>query len=200
MTSINSFAREIERKKYTSYSSQRRPRFQSTQQDRFTEKYRKNRQILANPIFLIDAKGEKIGKMPTEKALTMAQEIGLDLVEVAPNADPPVCKIIDWAKFKYEQQKKLREQKKKTKMKKDKGMRFPATIDIGDKKHKLKRVQEFLQKGHRVTIDVYVKGRMPFEKAEELMSELMGKLSDKYKATEEKPEKTRNRLSITFLP
>ena len=108
---------------------------------------------------------------------------------------------MSYSKFKYEQNRKARDMKKKTKQKKDKGMRFPATIDIGDKNHKLKRVREFLDKGHKVKIAVYVKGRLPFEKAVVLMDEIRELLTnEEYKTLEDRPSRQGRGLNITFLP
>jgi translation initiation factor IF-3 len=151
-------------------------------------------------VFLINEDGEKVGEVSTQEALARANELELDLVEVAPNAKPPVCKILLWSKFKYEQEKKAKEMKKKGKQKKDKSMQFPATADVGDKEHKMKRVAEFLEKGHRVKVLVFIKGRLPFEKAETLMKELVAHFGEEYKTLEDRPMRQGRSLIVTFLP
>lgn len=130
------------------------------------------------PTVTVVVDGEMLGEMPTEKALQMAQEKGLDLVEVAPNQKPPVCKIMSWSKFKYEEKKKLRKAKVKGKAKEMKEMRFPIFIDKGDLDHKLKRVREFLGKGHKVRLTVFFKGRSTPELGGELVKRILTELEE----------------------
>ena len=100
-----------------------------------------------------------LGEMPTATALGLAKEKELDLVEVAPNQKPPVCKIMSYSKFKYEEKKKARKGKVKGKTKDLKEMRFAPHIGDGDLQHKLNRTKEFLEKGHKVKITIFFKGR-----------------------------------------
>ena len=97
--------------------------------------------------------------MPTFKALALAQEKGLDLVEVAPTAVPPVCRILDYGQYKYELQKREREQKKKQKSQTFKEVRLAVKIDVHDLKTKARRAAEFLDKGDRVKVTVRFRGR-----------------------------------------
>ena len=97
--------------------------------------------------------------MPTSEALALAQEKGLDLVEVAPTAVPPVCRILDYGQYKYELQKREREQKKKQKSQTFKEVRLAVKIDVHDLKTKARRAAEFLDKGDRVKVTVRFRGR-----------------------------------------
>ena len=97
--------------------------------------------------------------MPTAEALALAQEKGLDLVEVAPTAVPPVCRILDYGQYKYELQKREREQKKKQKSQSFKEVRLAVKIDVHDLKTKARRAAEFLDKGDRVKVTVRFRGR-----------------------------------------
>jgi translation initiation factor IF-3 len=108
---------------------------------------------------VIDDEGQQLGVMPTAKAYALAQEKGLDLVEVAPTAVPPVCRILDYGQYKYELQKREREQKKKQKSQTFKEVRLAVKIDVHDLKTKARRAAEFLDKGDRVKVTVRFRGR-----------------------------------------
>jgi translation initiation factor IF-3 len=108
---------------------------------------------------VIDDEGQQLGVMPTAKALALAQEKGLDLVEVAPTAVPPVCRILDYGQYKYELQKREREQKKKQKSQTFKEVRLAVKIDVHDLKTKARRAAEFLDHGDRVKVTVRFRGR-----------------------------------------
>ncbi|MBO5236398.1 MAG: translation initiation factor IF-3, partial [Spirochaetaceae bacterium] len=103
-----------------------------------------NEQIRIREVRLIDAEGEQKGIVPTIEALKLAKEQELDLVEVAPQANPPVCKILDYGKYRFEQEKKLRDSKKNQKLLKLKEIRMQPKIGSGDLDFKSKHVQEFL--------------------------------------------------------
>src|ERR687891_805629 len=115
--------------------------------------------IRIREVRVIDDQGEQLGVMPTFKALALAQERGLDLVEVAPTAVPPVCRILDYGQYKYELQKREREQKKKQKSQTFKEVRLAVKIDVHDLQTKARRAAEFLVKGDRVKITVRFRGR-----------------------------------------
>jgi translation initiation factor IF-3 len=108
---------------------------------------------------VIGPEGEQLGIFPKEIALRKTEEYGLDLVEVAPDANPPVCRIMDFAKYRYEQAKKEREAKKHQKHSQIKEMRISPRIDRHDYAVKLKHVQEFLKKGHKVKVRLFFRGR-----------------------------------------
>ena len=113
----------------------------------------------APKVRLIGAEGDQVGIVTREKALGMAQEADLDLVEVAPNADPPVCKIMDYGKFKYQESLRAKEARKKQGHQQVKEMRFGPKIGIHDYVTKKNRILEFLDEGHRVKVSVRFKGR-----------------------------------------
>ena len=115
--------------------------------------------IRVREVRIIDDQGEQLGVMPTFEALALAQEKGLDLVEVAPTAVPPVCRILDYGQYKYELQKREREQKKKQKSQTFKEVRLAVKIDVHDLKTKARRAAEFLDKGDRVKVTVRFRGR-----------------------------------------
>ena len=120
---------------------------------------RVNEQIRVREIRLIDDEGEQKGIVPTIEALRMAKERDLDLVEVSPNANPPVCKILDFGKYRFEQEKKLRDSKKNQKVLKIKEIRMQPKIGSGDLDTKAKHVQEFLNEGDKVKVTIRFRGR-----------------------------------------
>ena len=120
---------------------------------------RVNERIFAKTVRLIGPEGEQLGVFPRELALKKAQEYDLDLVEVAPQAAPPVCRVADFAKFRYEQEKRERESKKHQKQAQLKEMRISPRIDIHDYDVKLKHIKEFLEKGHKVRVRMMFIGR-----------------------------------------
>ena len=120
---------------------------------------RVNEQIRVREIRLIDENGEQKGIVPTIEALRMAQDRDLDLIEVSPNANPPVCKILDFGKYRFEQEKKLRDSKKNQKVLKLKEIRMQPKIGSGDLDTKSKHVQEFLNEGDKVKVTIRFRGR-----------------------------------------
>lgn len=121
--------------------------------------YRLNHYIQADQVRVVDEKGKQIGVMLLGEALKQAREKGLDLVEVAPKAQPPVCKIIDFKKFKYLESKRAKEERKKTKKVEIKEIRLTPFMADGDFGYRMKRASEFLKEGHRVKLVVSFKGR-----------------------------------------
>ncbi len=120
---------------------------------------RVNEQIRVREVRLIDDEGNQQGIVPTLEALRMAKERELDLVEVSPNANPPVCKILDFGKYRFEQEKKLRDSKKNQKVLKLKEIRMQPKIGSGDLDTKAKHVQEFLNEGDKVKVTIRFRGR-----------------------------------------
>jgi translation initiation factor IF-3 len=115
--------------------------------------------IRVREVRVIDDEGQQLGVLQTADALALAQERGLDLVEVAPTAVPPVCKILDYGQYKYEIQKRERETKKKQKSQTFKEIRFRVKIDTHDLATKTRRASEFLDDGDRVKVTVQFRGR-----------------------------------------
>ncbi|WPX98094.1 translation initiation factor IF-3 [Candidatus Fokinia crypta] len=118
-----------------------------------------NEQITAPIVAVVGADGALLGKFDLTKALKMAQNAGMDLVEISPNMQPPVCKIIDFGKYKYAQQKKLQETKKKQKFIEVKEIKFRPNIAKGDYDVKLNNAIRFLQDSHKVKVILEFKGR-----------------------------------------
>ncbi|MBV8465299.1 MAG: translation initiation factor IF-3 [Burkholderiales bacterium] len=120
---------------------------------------RVNTEIDSRTIRLIDADGEMVGVVSLREGLDMAAEVGLDLVEVSPNADPPVCKILDFGKFKYEAQKKKNEARKKQKVIEVKEVKLRPNIDDNDYDVKMRAMRKFLGEGDKVKITLRFRGR-----------------------------------------
>ena len=108
---------------------------------------------------LIDENGENHGIVPISEALAMAQDAGLDLLELSPNADPPVCKILDHGKFKYEEQKRKNEARKKQKTIEVKEIKFRPNIDDHDYGVKMRSMVKFLEEGDKVKVTLRFRGR-----------------------------------------
>jgi len=120
---------------------------------------RVNREIEARSIRLVGADGEMIGVVSLREGLVMAEEAGLDLVEVSPNADPPVCKILDFGKFKYESQKRKAEARKKQKVIEIKEIKLRPNIDDNDYNIKMRSMVKFLEEGDKVKVTLRFRGR-----------------------------------------
>ena len=118
-----------------------------------------NRQIRISPIRVIDVEGEQVGIIPVEQALAMAEEQGLDLVEVAPMARPPVCRIMDYGKFKYEEQRKAREARKKQQHVQIKEVKMRPGIEDHDFDFKTRHARRFLEEGNKVKLTMMFRGR-----------------------------------------
>ena len=118
-----------------------------------------NEAIRAREVQLISDTGENLGVVGRFDALAKAQEVGLDLVEISPNANPPVCKILDYGKFKYEQQKKAAEQKKKQKVIEIKEIKMRPNIDDHDYDVKIRAMKRFFEEGDKVKVTLRFRGR-----------------------------------------
>ena len=118
-----------------------------------------NHRINHPEVQVIDSSGENLGVMNTNRAIDMAKEEGLDLIEIAPNASPPVCKIIDIGKYKYEAQKKANKAKKKQKKIELKEIKLRPVTEVHDYNFKLKNALKFLSKGDKVKFTIRFKGR-----------------------------------------
>src|SRR5687767_3628596 len=123
------------------------------------EEHRVNFRIEAREVRLIDAQGNMIGVVPTREALARAEEAGLDLVEIAPTAAPPVCKILDYGKFKYEAQKRANEARKKQKIIEVKEIKMRPNIDDNDYDVKMRSARRFLEEGDKVKVTMRFRGR-----------------------------------------
>jgi translation initiation factor IF-3 len=118
-----------------------------------------NRQIRISPVRVIGDDGEQLGIMPVEEALEAAEAQGLDLVEVAPNSRPPVVRIMDYGKYKYEQSRKARQAKKKQHTTQVKEVKFRPGIEAHDLEFKLRHARRFLEEGNKVKTTMMFRGR-----------------------------------------
>ncbi len=108
---------------------------------------------------MVDADGEMVGVISVKEGIELAAEVGLDLVEVSPNADPPVCKILDYGKYKYEEQKRRNEARKKQKVIDVKEIKMRPNIDVHDYDVKMRSVRRFLDDGDKVKVTIRFRGR-----------------------------------------
>jgi translation initiation factor IF-3 len=120
---------------------------------------RVNEEIRVPQVRLIDQDGEMLGVMSARDAIQRAYSVGLDLLEISPNADPPVCKILDFGKFKYEQQKKKNEAKKRQKVIEIKEIKVRPNIDENDYQVKLRAMKSFIEEGDKVKVTLRFRGR-----------------------------------------
>jgi translation initiation factor IF-3 len=118
-----------------------------------------NEDISVLRVRLVDERGGMVGVVGRNEALTMAAEAGLDLVEIAPGADPPVCKILDYGKYKYEEQKKKNEARKKQKIIEVKEIKLRPSIDIHDYAVKMRSMNKFIEEGDKVKVTMRFRGR-----------------------------------------
>ncbi len=123
------------------------------------DEHRINERIRIPQVRLIDHNGAQVGVVSTSQALQMARDVGLDLVEISPGSSPPVCKILDYGKFKYEKKKKEHEAKKKQVVVKVKEIQFRPRTDDHDLEYKFKNIRTFLEEGDKVKITIMFRGR-----------------------------------------
>jgi translation initiation factor IF-3 len=172
------------------------PRFRKEQQ----QEHRTNNMIRVPEVRLV---GENIepGIFPVAEALKMAQDLGLDLVEISPGAVPPVCRIIDYNKFLYDEKKKKKEMKAKSKTSEVKEVRFTPNTDDHDFEFKSKHAEKFLQDGNKVKAHVQFKGRaiMFKERGELLLLKFADRLKD-VGTLEGMPKMEGKRMLVMFAP
>ncbi len=144
------------------------------------EELRVNKAIRISPIRLIDEAGEQVGIMPTEEARQLAGARGLDLVEVSPHARPPVCRLMDYGKYKYEQARKAREAKKKQHNVQVKELKLRPKIEEHDLEFKLRHARRFLEEGDKVKFTMRFRGREIThpELGERVLVDVQDQLSD----------------------
>lgn len=137
-----------------------------------------NQGIRVPEVFLIDENGGRVGATPTAKALIMAREAGLDLVQVDPKGVPPVAKIMDYGQFKYERDKQAHKQKVQQKKVEIKGIRLSARISKHDFDFRVEQAKKFLERGDKLKVDLVLRGRerQHPEKAEEVINNFVSEL------------------------
>ena len=160
-----------------------------------------NREIRADKVRVISDKGEQIGIMSLREALAKAEEAGLDLIEIAPSARPPVVKIIDYGKFRYHQQKKEKDSKKAQVQIKVKEIKLKPNIDIHDFQTKLKHARDFILKGNKVRITIMFRGRemLHIDLGEKVVQDFCTQLAD-IAAVEAPPKMMGRTISTTLAP
>jgi translation initiation factor IF-3 len=143
----------------------------------------------------------KVDVYPIQQAIKLAQEQNLDLVEISPNADPPVCKIVDYSKFKYEQKKKQKEIKAKTVKVVIKEIRFGPNTDDHDFNFKLKHALEFLKEGAKVKATVFFPGRsIVYKERGEILLLKFAQLLEEFGKVEQMPRLEGKRMSLMVMP
>lgn len=158
-----------------------------------------NEQIRDREVRLIGEDGEQVGVMSAKDAMKLAREAGLDLVKIAPNAKPPVCKIVDYGKYRYELARKEKEAKKKQKVTDVKEIRLSPNIDVNDLNTKANQARKFLAKGDKVKVALRFRGRemAHMGMSKQILDDFFSKLEDV--AVIEKPAKLEGRSMIMFL-
>ena len=146
---------------------------------------------------MIGSDGEQLGIMSRTEALQRASDAGVDLVEISPNADPPVAKIIDWGKYQYQKMKEQQKNRAKSKQSELKQMRFGLKIGSGDLEIKLRKIRSFLAEGHKVRIQIFYRGREMAHKelGYDMINRIIGLLEDDA-VVEQQPQMAGRNLSI----
>ncbi len=175
--------------------SDRRPTISNGNEERV------NDEITANKIRLVDEEGENKGVMPIEEARRIAERENHDLVEVAPEANPPVCRMMDYGKYKYEKQKERKKAKKNAQQTEVKEVRFRTRTEEHDMKTKRKQARRFLENGNIVRITLYFKGReiVYKDKGKEKVREFAEELSDISKVQDELTEEG-HQIQMSLAP
>jgi len=157
--------------------------------------------IRISPVMVVDETGEQLGVLATADALRIAEERGLDLVEVASNARPPVCKIMDYGKFKYEQSKKARKARQASHTVKVKTIQFRPKTDEHDYEFKKKHIVKFLESGNKVKVVMRFRGReiTHMDLALEFLNHLTEELGE-YGTRESAPQREGRQISFVIAP
>jgi len=164
-------------------------------------KFRVNEDIRIRQVRLVDKDGEMVGVVPTDEARAAAREADMDLVEVSPNADPPVCKILDYGKFKYEEKKREHEAKKKQRGGDFKEIRLRPKTDTHDRQIKLDRARRFLREGNRVQVTLLFRGRemQHISRGSEVLNAIAKELEDVAKI-ERYANRDGRRMHMSLMP
>ena len=162
-----------------------------------------NDQIKAREVLVIGPNGEQVGVKPIQDARTLASYAALDLVLISPNANPPVCKVMDYNKFRYEKQKKAKEaiKKQKANMSELKEYRLSPVIDVGDFETKLRNATKYLEKGDRIKLTIRFKGRQMAHT--ELGKEVLERFADRvkdYADIVQKPKLDGRTMTMLLVP
>ncbi|HNP37816.1 MAG TPA: translation initiation factor IF-3 [Woeseiaceae bacterium] len=166
-----------------------------------TKRVRRNEEIDAREVRVIDSDGEQRGVMPLAEAIMVAKGENLDLVEVSPNADPPVCRIMDFGKFLFEQNKKSQAAKRKQKQVHIKEIKFRPGTEDGDYKIKMRKLIEFLEDGDKTKITLRFRGREMAHKelGAQLLARVRGDLEE-YAIVEQMPQMEGRQMVMVMSP
>ncbi len=161
-----------------------------------------NERIQSKTIRLISADGKQVGIVPLHEALNVSREVGLDLVEVAPNSDPPVCRVMDYGKFRYQAQKKAQEARKKSKGGQLKEIKLRPHTEEHDLGFKLKNLKKFLEKKNKVKVTVFFRGReMAFTEAGvEMLNHVAESIEDVGSVEQPPTREAKNRMTMVIVP
>ena len=162
-----------------------------------------NEQIRAKEVMVIGPNGEQVGVKPIGDALTLASYAALDLVLISPNANPPVCKVMDYNKYRYEKQKKQKEalKKQRANMSELKEFRLSPVIDVGDFETKLRNATKYLEKGDRIKLTIRFKGRQMAhtELGKEVLDRFASRVTE-YADIEQKPKLDGRTMTMLLIP
>ena len=166
-----------------------------------TKRVRRNEEIDAQEVRVIDAEGEQAGVMPLPEAIELAKNVSLDLVEVSPNAEPPVCRIMDFGKYLFEQNKKAQSSKRKQKQVHVKEIKFRPGTDEGDYQVKLRKLVQFLENGDKTKVTLRFRGREMAH--QELGANLLARVRDdleEYGTVEQMPQMEGRQMIMVMAP
>ncbi len=160
-----------------------------------------NEGIRAQEVRVVDPTGNQIGVMPLRQALSLARELDLDLVEVSPKSTPPVCRVMDYGKYKYEQSKKFQESKKKQTQIQIKEIKFRPKTEEHDLQTKIRHIREFLEKKNKVKVSLWFRGREMArpELGERLMVRIASELEEDG-TIEQKPKREGRHITMMIAP
>ena len=166
-----------------------------------TKRVRRNEEIDATEVRVIDSAGEQAGVMPLGDAIELAKNEGLDLVEVSPNAEPPVCRVMDFGKYLFEQNKKAQTSKRKQKQVHVKEIKFRPGTDEGDYQIKLRKLVQFLENGDKTKVTLRFRGREMAhqEIGANLLARVRGDL-DEYAIVEQMPQMEGRQMIMVMAP
>lgn len=153
--------------------------------------YKANHHIIVPEVRVIDENGTALGILDTQKAIALAQERGLDLIEVSPKAEPPVCKFADYGHFKYQKEKEMRKQRAQSKEVEIKGIRLSMRIGTGDLQIRVDQAKKFFEQGDKVKVEMILRGRerAHADVARAVFNDFVQRLSTYYPVKVEQPLK-----------
>jgi len=164
---------------------------------KISKSIRINQEIRAEQLRVIGPSGEQLGIMSLPEALKVAEEAGVDLIEISPSASPPVAKVVDWGKYQYQKTKEQQKNRKNAKTVELKQIRMGLKIGANDLEIKLRKIREFLQVGHKVKILIFFRGReMAHQELGYVMIEKIASKLEEVAIIEQKPQMAGRNLSI----